>query len=311
MRVHANARLVPSQRAEMAQVVSCGEMTVAEAAVAFRVSSATVRRWTKRWQAGETMQDRSSRPHRSPSATPSDRVASIEALRRARRTQTEIAELLRMPVSTVTVICKRLGLARLASLEAREPANRYERRWPGELIHVDIKKIGKFHRPGHRAHGDRSDRNRHEGWEFVHVAVDDTTRLAYVEILDDERIPSVVGFLRRAVAWFASRGVRVQRVMTDNGPAYRSIAHRDACRRLELRHLRTRPYRPRTNGKAERFIQTMLRGWAYGATYPSSWQRRQALLPWLSDYNNTRPHAALNRRPPAARLNELLAEQRA
>ncbi|HVL53129.1 MAG TPA: integrase core domain-containing protein [Vitreimonas sp.] len=148
------------------------------------------------------------------------------------------------------------------------------------------------------------------GWEFVHVAVDDATRLAYVEILDDEKAPTAVGFLRRAVAWFASRGVTVTAVMTDNGTCYRSIVHRDACRRLELRHLRTQPYRPRTNGKAERFIQTMLRGWAYGATYQHSLQRRQALLPWLNDYNNTRPHASLGKRPPAARLRELLAEQR-
>lgn len=310
MRVHANARLVPSQRAEMARAVSSGEMTVAEAAIAFRVSTTTVKRWRNRFEAGESMQDRSSRPRCSPKATPAELVEAVEMLRRARLRQAAIAELLSMPCSTVTIICKRLGLAKLPPLTPPEPANRYERRWPGEMIHVDIKKIGQIGRPGHRVHGDRSNRSRGVGWECVHVAVDDATRLAYVEIHPDEQIPSVVGFLKRAVAWFASRGVRVERVMTDNGPAYRSIAHRDACRRLEIRHLRTRPYRPRTNGKAERFIQTLLRGWAYGATYQSTLQRRQALLPWLNDYNNRRPHASLGKRPPAARLNELLAEQR-
>ena len=310
MHVHANARLVPSQRAEMAHAVLRGEMTVTEAGAAFRVSTRTVRRWVTRFEAGESMQDRSSRPHRSPAATRADRVAAIERLRRARLTQERIAVLLSMPVSTVTIVCKRLGLAKLAPLDAPEPANRYERRHPGEMIHIDIKKLGHIGRPGHRVNGDRRTRSRGIGWEFVHVAVDDATRLAYVEILDDEKGPTAVGFLRRAVAWFASRGVRVQRVMTDNGTCYRSIVHRDACRRLELRHVRTRPYRPRTNGKAERFIQTMLRGWAYGATYQNTLQRRQALLPWLNDYNNVRPHASLGKRPPAARLNELLAEQR-
>jgi len=310
VRVHANARLVPSQRAEMAQAVLCGEMTVTEAAVVFRVSVKTVRRWVARFQAGESMLDRSSRPHRSPLATCPDRVAAIEALRRARLSQDRIGVLLAMPVSTVTIVCKRLGLAKLPPLEPIEPANRYERRHPGELVHIDIKKLGHIGRPGHRVNGDRRTRSRGIGWEFVHVAVDDATRLAYVEILDDEKGPTAVGFLRRAVAWFASRGVNVERVMTDNGTCYRSIVHKDACRRLQLRHLRTRPYRPRTNGKAERFIQTMLRGWAYGATYQNTLQRRRALLPWLNDYNNTRPHASLGKRPPAARLNELLAEQR-
>jgi transposase InsO family protein len=294
----------------MAQAVMNGEMTVAEAAAAFRVSVKTVRRWTKRWVAGESMQDRSSRPHRSPTLTLDDRVAAIERLRRARLTQEQIARLLAMPTSTVTLICKRLGLARLSALEPVEPPNRYQRRHPGELIHIDIKKIGQIGRPGHRVNGDRRTRSRGIGWEFVHVAVDDATRLAYVEILDDEKGPTAVGFLKRAVCWFASRGVKVTSVMTDNGTCYRSIVHRDACRRLGLRHLRTQPYRPQTNGKAERFIQTMLRGWAYGACYQNTLQRRQALWPWLNDYNEVRPHASLGKRPPAARLAELLAEQR-
>lgn len=277
MRVHANARLVPCQRAEMAQAVLSGQMTVQEAALAFRVSTRTVRRWVARFKAGESMQDRSSRPHRSPASTRADRVAAVEGLRRARLTQERIAVLLSMPVSTVTIVCKRLGLAKLPPLEAPEPANRYERRHPGEMIHIDIKKLGHIGRPGHRVNGDRRTRSRGIGWEFVHVAVDDATRLAYVEILDDEKGATAVGFLRRAVAWFASRGVRVERVMTDNGTCYRSILHRDACRRLELRHVRTRPYRPRTNGKAERFIQTMLRGWAL--SHPGF---DAVLVPWSS-----------------------------
>jgi transposase InsO family protein len=296
----------------MAEAVISEELTRAEAAAQFRVSLKTVDRWVGRYRVGgpAAMVDRSSRPKRSPRRTPDDVVEAVELLRRARLTQEQIAARLGMSTATVTLICRRLGLARLSALEPHEPANRYERRHPGELLHIDIKKIGQFNEPGHRIHGDRRKRSRGTGWEFVHVAVDDATRLAYVEILDDEKGASAVGFLRRAVAWFASRGVTVTAVMTDNGTCYRSIVHRDACRRLELRHLRTQPYRPRTNGKAERFIQTMLRGWAYGATYQSSLQRRRALLPWLNDYNNTRPHASLGKRPPAARLAELLAEQR-
>ena len=311
MRIHANARLVPSQRAEMARAVLTGELTRAEAATTYRVSIKTVDKWTARYDPDDpgSMLDRSSRPHRCPTRTPAHRMAAIETLRRARKTQAEIAELLAMPVSTVTLVCKRLGLARLSVLEEREPPNRYERRHPGEMLHIDTKKIGQIGRPGHRVHGDRTTRTRGIGWEYVHVAVDDATRLAYVEILDDERGVTAVGFLRRAVAWFAAHGVTVERVMTDNGTCYRSIVHRDACRRLGIRHVRTRPYRPRTNGKAERFIQTMLRKWAYGATYQTTLQRRQALWPWLTDYNNHRPPASLGKRPQAARLNELLAEQ--
>ncbi|HYF46394.1 MAG TPA: IS481 family transposase [Acidimicrobiales bacterium] len=310
MRVHGNARLFPRDRAEMADRRLSGELSRQQAALVFRCSVKTVDKWTRRRAAGEAMTDRSSRPHRSPCRVPADRRAAIEALRRARLTQDQIAEQLAMPTSTVTLICRRLGLARLSALDPVEPVNRYERRWPGELIHIDIKKIGQIGRPGHRVNGDRRTRTRGIGWEFVHVAVDDATRLAYVEVLDDEKGATAVGFLRRAVAWFASRGVTVERVLTDNGTAYRSIVHRDACRRLGLRHLRTRPYRPRTNGKAERFIQTMLRGWAYGAVYATSHQRRQALLGWVNDYNTVRPHASLGKRPPASRLAALLEEQR-
>ena len=310
MRVHGNARLLPRDRAEMADRRLLGELGRQQAAALYRCSVKTVDKWTRRRAAGEVMSDRSSRPHRSPRSTPAELRAAVESLRRARLTQDQIAAQLAMPTSTVTVVCRRLGLSRLSALDPVEPANRYERRHPGELIHIDIKKIGQIGRPGHRVNGDRRTRTRGIGWEFVHVAVDDATRLAYVEVLDDETGASAVGFLRRAVAWFASRGVTVEQVLTDNGTAYRSVVHRDACRRLGLRHLRTRPYRPRTNGKAERFIQTLLRKWAYGAIYATSHQRRRALLGWVNDYNTIRPHASLGKRPPATRLAELLEEQR-
>jgi transposase InsO family protein len=208
-----------------------------------------------------------------------------------------------MPTSTVCAVLVRIGLNRLWRLEPPEPPNRYCRRRPGELIHVDVKKLGRFDRPGlpaHRRQGGYS-ANTGAGWEFVHVAVDDTTRLAYVEVLD-EKGPTCVGFLRRAIGFFAAHGITVERVMTDNGTGYRSHAHRAAISRLGIRHLRTRPYRPRTNGKAERFIQTLQREWAYAIAYSSSWQRRRALLPWLEYYNCRRPHSALGHKTPASQI---------
>jgi len=285
-------------------------MTRAEAAVAFRCSAKTAAVWTARYEAGgqAAMGDRSSAPRRVANKTPAAVEAAIEGLRRARLTAAEIAVALARPLSTVTAVCKRIGLNRLSRLEPVEPPNRYERRRAGELLHIDVKKLGRIARPGHRVHGDRRTRARGVGWECVHVAVDDATRLAYVEVLANEQVPAVVGFLGRAVASFTARGVTVERVMTDNGSAYRSRAHAQACRQLGLRHLRTRPYRPRTNGKAERFIQTMLRGWAYAATYQNSAQRTAALGPWLERYNCVRPHGSLGKRPPAARLAELLEE---
>ena len=314
MRVHGNARLLPRQRAEMARQVLAGELTRNEAAVSYRVSVKTVRRWVRRFTEGgePAMRDRSSAPRRVANKTPRQAEQAVEVLRRSRMTQADIAVALAMPLSTVTAICARIGLRRLSRLDPPEPPNRYCRRRPGELIHIDVKKLGRFQTPGHRVTGRGPGRhgNRGAGWDFVHVAVDDATRLAYAEVLGDERRASVVGFLRRAAAWFAAHGVTVERIMTDNGSAYRSRAHADACRQLRIRHLRTRPYRPRTNGKAERFIQTMLRGWAYRCAYDSSHHRIQALEPWLEHYNNARPHGSLGKRPPAARLAELLAKQR-
>ena len=221
-------------------------------------------------------------------------------------TAAEIAEVLRMPLSTVSAVLKRIGLGRRSRLEPFEPANRYECARAGELVHVDVKKLGRFTRAGHRMLGRGKGRfEEGAGYEYVHVCVDDFSRLAYVELLADERALTAISFLRRALAWFAAQGVRVERVMTDNGPAYCSHAHRAACALLGLRHSRTKPRRPRTNGKAERFIQTLLASWAYGRLYASSRERAQALPLWLKHYNYARPHGSLGHQPPASRLNNV------
>ena len=281
------------------------------------MSEPTARKWAARYLAdGETgLLDRSSAANHVHNRTPEDRIAVICALRRLRMSGAEIAEVLEMPETTVSGILTRSGLGRLGRL-GLEPAQRYERSRPGELVHVDVKKLGRIERgAGHRATGrkhytrtftDRAGRRRRSaGWEFCHVLVDDATRFAYVEVLGDERAATAVGFLRRAVKFLARHGVTVERVLTDNGSAYRSAVHAIACRALGIRHLRTRPRRPQTNGKAERFIRTMLGGWAYGAIYRSSTERTAALEGWLWRYNYRRKHGALGRRPPAARLAEL------
>jgi transposase InsO family protein len=270
--IHGNARLLPRQRVLMCERVRHEGWTVAEAAEAFGVSTRTVFRWLRRFDAGAPMTDGSSVPRDVPGRTPAETEALIEQLRRLRWTSTRIAAELGMATSTVCAVLQRLGLNRLSRLEPPEPPNRYCRRHPGELIHVDIKKLGRFDRPGHRVMGrGPGHSNRGRGWEYCHVAIDDTSRLAYVEILDDEKGPTCVGFLRRAIAWFAARGVTVQRVMTDNGTGYRSKVHAAAITQLGIKHLRTRPYRPRTNGKAERFIQTLQAEWAYAAVYQDHW----------------------------------------
>jgi len=241
-----------------------------------------------------------------PRRTPARVEAVVERLRRLRWTSPRIAAQLGMAVSTVGAVLTRLGLNRLSRLEPPEPPNRYERRHPGELVHLDIKKLGRFRRPGHRVTGrdtPGSTADKGHGWDHVHVAVDDYSRVAYVEILTDERQHTCVGFLDRAIAWFARHGVQVQRVMTDNGSAYRSQLFAQACARHQIRHLRTRPYRPRTNGKAERFIQTLLRDWAYAVRYRSSQHRALALQPRIEYYNHRRPHGSLSRQAPATRLH--------
>jgi transposase InsO family protein len=240
-----------------------------------------------------------------PSRTPADREELILSLRELRFTSVEIAETLGMPLSAVGAVLARNGLGKLPPLAREEPANSYERPRPGELVHVDVKKLGKIGRPGHRVNGDRTTRSRGVGWEFVHVAVDDATRLAYVEVLPDEQAVTAVGFLRRAIAHFRRYGIKVERLLTDNGNAYCSTVHALACRAVGIRHLRTRPYRPRTNGKAERFIRTLIDGWAYGAVYRTSAERTAALAGWLDWYNRLRPHRSLGRKPPLTRFAEM------
>jgi transposase InsO family protein len=287
--------------------------SLAAAAEAAGVSERTAAKWLARYRAeGEAgLVDRSSAPSEVANRTAEERIEVIAALRRLRMTAAEIAQCLSMPPSTVSGILTRTGLGKLSRLEPLEPANRYECRRPGELVHVDVKKLGKIARPGHRVTGRVSGGGHHRraydlGWEYVHVCVDDATRLAYVEVLADEKATTAVAFLRRAVAHFAAYGVRVERVMTDNGSAYRATIHALACRALRLKHLRTKPYRPRTNGKAERFIRTLLAGWAYGAIYRNSDERRRALAGWLDFYNRRRPHGSLNRQAPLERLHALV-----
>jgi transposase InsO family protein len=308
MKLHGNARLSPKGRLLLCRRVLEDGWSLAAAAEAAGVSERTAAKWVVRYRAeGQSgLVDRSSAPRRVPARTEERRVELIAALRRLRMTGAEIAECLGMALSTVSGILQRIGLGRLSKLEPPAPANRYQRRHPGELIHVDVKKLGRIGAgAGHRVHGDRRKRSRGVGWEYVHVCVDDATRLAYVEVLDDEKATTAPGFLSRAVAFFAAHGIAVQRVMTDNGSAYRSTIHALACRALRLTHLRTRPYRPQTNGKAERFINTLLAGWAYGAHYHTSAERRAGLSGWI-DWYNTRPtHGALGHKPPIARLNEL------
>jgi transposase InsO family protein len=316
MKLHANARTCPKSRRLLVERVLEESWSLAAAAEAAGVSEPTARKWLARWRAeGESgLLDRSSAPKARPTQLQAERVKAIEALRRLRMTAAEISECLGMALSTVSRWLKRIGLGKLSRLEPPEPPNRYERKRPGELVHVDVKKLGRILRPGHRVTGNRRDRFTDArgygvaGWEFVHVCVDDATRLAYVEVLSDERGGTAAGFLRRAVEWFGSMGVRVERVMSDNGSCYRSHLHTEACRELGLRHLFTQPYRPRTNGKAERFIQTLQSRWAYGAIYANSAERTAALPGWLTHYNFTRRHGSLGHRPPAARLAEL--EQR-
>jgi transposase InsO family protein len=286
--------------------------TLAAAAEAAGVSVRTVSKWRRRYREdGEQgLLDRCSAPSLVPSRTCEQRVALIAGLRRLRMTAAEIAETLAMPASTVSGIVTRIGLGKLSRLEPTEPANRYEKQRPGELVHIDVKKLGRIARPGHRVTGQVSGGGHHRraydlGWEYVHVCVDDATRLVYVEVLGDEKAVTAVGFLRRAVAHFAAFGIRVERLMTDNGSAYRATIHALACKALGIKHLRTRPYRPRTNGKAERFIRTLLGGWAYGAIYRNSDERREALAGWLDYYTRRRPHRSLGRQTPLERLHAL------
>ncbi len=309
MDVHQNARTTPHSRMLMIERLQAG-WSVPAVAAAFGVDPKTVRKWRDRYAAeGRAgLRDRSSRPLTAPTRLDRSAEDEIAALRRQRLSGPAIARRLGRPVSTVGLVLRRRGLGRLTALDAKPPLVRYERERPGELIHLDTKKLGRIQGVGHRITGDRtrqsSPRGRREGagWEHLHVAVDDASRLAYTELLPDDRTPSALAFLNRALAWFASHGVRVERAMTDNGPAYTSYAFRKALAEAGIRHKRTKPYTPRTNGKAERFIQTSLREWAYVSPYRTSAERAQAMPAWLCDYNSRRPHSALGGKPPISRL---------
>jgi transposase InsO family protein len=304
MNIHKNARTTPWSRAQLVRRVCEAQERPAAVAAAIGVSERTVRKWVARYttEAEAGLQDRSCRPHRSPGGTPPGLLSWVAHLRRQRWTAAQIAAALRLSETTVARQLRRQGLARLRALEPPPPGVRYEWAQPGDLLHVDIKKLGRIARVGHRIHGDRRTRVRGIGWEFVHVAVDDATRLAYVEVLPEEDGVATTRFLWRALAWFRRHGIRVRRVLSDNGSGYRSGRFARLCRSAGLRALRTRPYTPRTNGKAERFIQTLLREWAYRRAYPSSRHRADALPAWLYYYNWARGHGAHHGRPPISRL---------
>jgi transposase InsO family protein len=318
MKLHRNAALSWNGRRRLAQRVVVEGWTLTAAAEAAGISLRCARKWVGRYRVeGERgLCDRSSAPRRVANRTPADREAAVVALRQLRMTSLEIAEALRMPLSTVSAILTRRGIGRLGRIGLEQPV-RYERSRPGELVHIDVKKLGRIEGGAgwrvrdRRQHYNRTftdqagKRRRTVGWEYVHVAVDDHSRLAYAEVLPDEKATTAVGFLRRALAHFARYGISVERLLTDNGAAYRSTIHALACRALGIRHLRSRPYRPQTNGKAERFIRTLLDGWAYGAIYRTSTERTQTLDGWLWHYNHRRRHSALGRQPPVSRTNLL------
>jgi transposase InsO family protein len=312
MNVHSLARTTAVSRADLVQRVLRQGWSIAQTAAAFGVSTRTAHKWLARYRAEGMagLRDRPSRPHRSPARISGDREQLILRLRRFRQTGPQIARGLRMPTATVARVLKRAGLHRLRLLEPPEPPNRYERKRPGELLHLDVKKLARIAgHVGHRIHGDRTKRIYGAGWEFAHVAIDDHSRLAYVEVLADETGPTTVGFLQRALAWFRAHGIRVQRILSDNGGNYRSHVFRRYCLDRSICVLKTRPYRPQTNGKAERFIQTLIREWAYARPFTHSRFRIRALPPWLRYYNQRRPHGSLDGQPPISRLRGI-REQR-
>jgi transposase InsO family protein len=306
MDTHKNAPLTPKGREAMVRSVVEGELSKAAAARQFNVTQKTVAKWVERFRAQgvDGLRDRSSRPRSLPSQTAPAKCEAVEALRRQRYTGKQIAAEVGVSPATVSRILRRLGLNKLSALQPAEPVRRYERDCPGELIHIDIKKLGKFNRIGHRITGDRTGQSntRGVGWEFVHVCIDDASRVAFSRIMKDERKGSAVAFLKMAVAYYASLGIRIERVMTDNGSCYRSRAFATACKKLGLKHIRTKPYTPQTNGKAERFIQTSLREWAYARAYNTSVERAAELPRWLHRYNWHRPHGSIGSMPPISRL---------
>jgi transposase InsO family protein len=319
MNLHANAALSWTGRRRLCELVVDQGWTLTGAAQAAGVSVRCARKWVGRYrhEGLSGLRDRSSAPRCVANRTAPDRVAVIIKLRRLRFTAAEIAETLGMALSTVSGILSRIGLGKLGRIGLEQPV-RYERSRPGELVHIDVKKLGRIvggagkriggqgHSPYNPEYTDAAGSVRKTvGWEFVHVAVDDYSRMAYAEVLKDERAATAIGFLRRATGFYRQHGIEVERVLTDNGSCYRAALHALACRRLGIRHLRSRPYRPQTNGKAERFIRTLLHGWAYGAIYRSSIERTRALDGWLWHYNHRRRHSALGHQPPVTRTNLL------
>jgi transposase InsO family protein len=302
---HKNARLTFARRVELVKRRGAVRSIESQLAAEFGVSRRTVRKWWQRYREFglEGLRDRSSRPQRSPRQLPRHQRRQIERRRRQRWSSLRIAQYYGRPISTVVTINRRLGLNRLTRLEPPRPIVRYEHRRPGSLVHLDIKKLGRIGRVGHRIHGDRRSRQRGVGWEAVHVAIDDCTRLAYAEVLPDETGPTTAGFIDRMLHWFRDHGIVVRRLLTDNGPAYRkSLACRRVIAAARIRHRFTRPYRPQTNGKAERFIRTLLNEWAYAQAYTHSRFRSAALPKYLHYYNTERRHSALGFLTPAQRL---------
>jgi transposase InsO family protein len=306
MDTHKNAPLTPKGREAMVRAVVDKGLSKADAARGFNTTAKTVAKWVERFrkEGVEGLRDRSSKPLSSPSQTPPATCTAVEVLRRQRMTGQQIAAELGVSPATVSRILKRLGLNRLSALEPAEPVRRYEREHPGEIIHIDIKKLGRFTQIGHRITGDRKGQSnsRGVGWEYLHLAIDDRSRVAYSEILPDEKRRSCLRFFFNALRFYRAHGVKVQRVMTDNGVSFRSHRYAKALRLLKIKHLRTKPYTPKTNGKAERFVQTSLREWAYARAYPTSDERAQHLPSWLHQYNWHRPHRSLNSKPPISRL---------
>ena len=303
---HKNARLTPKGREVMVRSVVDSGLSHAAAARQFNTTPKTVAKWVGRFRTEgvDGLRDRSSRPLSSPGQTASATCAAVEELRRQRYTGKQIAAELGISTATISRVLKRLGLNKISSLEPAEPVRRYEREKPGEMIHLDIKKLGRFNKIGHRITGDRrgQSNSRGVGWEYVHVAVDDHSRIAFAKVMPSEKKRSATAFLKATLGYYESLGVKVERVMTDNGSCYKSFAFRKACKRLKLRHIRTRPYTPKTNGKAERFIQSSLREWAYAQAYQNSGERKAELPTWLHRYNWHRPHAGIDDKTPISRL---------
>jgi transposase InsO family protein len=303
MDYHHNARLTIYSREQLAKSVVEGRLRLCKAAAEHGVSRQCAAKWVRRYREGglAALQDRNSRPHRLPRCSPAAVVERVEQLRRERKTGVQIAQLTGLSRATVSRILTRLRLNKIRMLEPKLPPNRYEHPCPGDLVHIDIKKLARIHKPGHRITGNPQDETRHAGWEFLYVAIDDHSRMAYVAMMPDEKAISASLFLSQAAGYFQRHNIRLRRVMTDNGPCFISDRFRDQCRALNLRHIRTRIYTPRTNGKAERFIQTAIREWAYARLYQNSKERNDHLHPWIHQYNWHRPHASLTQMPPITR----------